>query len=106
MGIGLNSGPVMAGNVGSERRVEYTATRRHDQHALATGGDDQGQPHQLLLSDATRAALQEPAEDLVYFEEVEIRGRVGRMKLWGEPVDAPASAAVPAAAGPITDPEA
>ena len=25
MGVGLNSGPVMAGNVGSEQRVEYTA---------------------------------------------------------------------------------
>src|SRR4029079_2180757 len=25
MGIGLNSGPVMSGNVGSERRLEYTA---------------------------------------------------------------------------------
>ena len=25
MGVGLNSGPVMAGNIGSEQRVEYTA---------------------------------------------------------------------------------
>jgi adenylate cyclase len=106
MGIGLNSGPVMSGQVGSERRVEYTAVGDTTNTASRIEGLTKGTPHQLLLSDATRAALQEPAEDLVYFEEVEIRGRVGRMKLWGEPVDAPASAAVPAAAGPITDPEA
>ena len=44
-----------------------------------------GTPHQLLLSDATKEALVEPVEDLVFFEEVEIRGRVERMKLWGLP---------------------
>ncbi len=26
MGIGLNSGPVMTGNVGHERRMDYTAS--------------------------------------------------------------------------------
>ncbi len=42
MGIGLNSGPVMSGNVGSERRLEYTALGRHDEHRRAPGGHDQG----------------------------------------------------------------
>jgi len=35
MGIGLNSGTVMAGNVGAEARVEYTAIGDTDQHRLA-----------------------------------------------------------------------
>ena len=42
MGIGLNSGPVMSGNVGSERRLEYTALGRHDEHRRAPRGHDQG----------------------------------------------------------------
>ena len=83
MGIGLNSGYVMSGHVGSERRVEYAAVGDTTNTASRIEGMTKGTPHQLLLSDSTREALVEPADDLVYVDEVEIRGRVARMKLWG-----------------------
>ncbi len=83
MGIGLNSGNVMSGHVGSERRVEYAAVGDTTNTASRIEGLTKGTPHQLLLSDATREALVEPADDLVFVDEVDIRGRVARMKLWG-----------------------
>jgi adenylate cyclase len=83
MGIGLNSGRVMSGHVGSERRVEYAAVGDTTNTASRIEGLTKGTPHQLLLSDATREALVEPAEDLVFVDEVDIRGRVARMKLYG-----------------------
>jgi adenylate cyclase len=95
MGIGLNSGYVMSGHVGSERRVEYAAVGDTTNTASRIEGLTKGTPHQLLLSDSTRASLLEPASDLVFVEEVDIRGRVARMKLWG--LDESALPATPAA---------
>lgn len=85
MGIGLNSGNVMSGHVGSERRVEYAAVGDTTNSAARIEQLTKGTPHQLLLSDATREALVTPATDLVFVEETEIRGRVSRMRLWSLP---------------------
>ncbi|MGN6867338.1 MAG: CHASE2 domain-containing protein [Solirubrobacteraceae bacterium] len=83
MGIGLNSGNVMSGHVGSERRVEYAAVGDTTNTASRIEALTKGTPHQLLMSDSTKQALVTPAGDLVFVDEVEIRGRVARMKLWG-----------------------
>jgi adenylate cyclase len=83
MGIGLNSGYVMSGHVGSERRVEYAAVGDTTNTASRIEALTKGTPHQLLVSDSTREALVDAVDDLVYVEEVEIRGREARMKLWG-----------------------
>lgn len=102
MGIGLNSGNVMSGHVGSERRVEYAAVGDTTNTASRIESLTKGTPHQLLLSDSTKQALVSPAGDLVYVDEVEIRGRVARMKLWGlderQPTAPSAEAEAPAQA--------
>ena len=54
MGIGLNSGPVMSGNVGSERRLEYTALGDTTNTAARLEGMTKGTPHQLYLADTTK----------------------------------------------------
>ena len=56
MGIGLNSGNVMSGHVGSERRVEYAAVGDTTNTASRLESMTKGTPHQLFLSDSTRAA--------------------------------------------------
>jgi adenylate cyclase len=98
MGIGLNSGNVMSGHVGSERRVEYAAVGDTTNTASRLESMTKGTPHQLFLSDSTREALLRPEEDLVYVDEVAIRGRVEKLKLWSikepEPAEAAAGAEV------------
>lgn len=82
MGIGLNSGPVMSGNVGSERRLEYTALGDTTNTAARLEGMTKGTPHQLYISETTRQALTRPADDLVEVGEAEVRGRKAKVKLW------------------------
>jgi class 3 adenylate cyclase len=82
MGIGLNSGPVMSGHVGSERRLEYTALGDTTNTAARLEGMTKGTPHQLYVADSTRAALRTPAPDLVEVGEFEVRGRKATIKLW------------------------
>ncbi len=82
MGIGLNSGSVMSGNVGSERRLEYTAIGDTTNTASRLEGMTKGTPHQLFVADSTREMLTEPPPDLTFVDEVEVRGREARIKLW------------------------
>jgi len=85
MGIGLNSGPVMSGNVGSEKRLEYTALGDTTNTAARLEGMTKGTPHQLYVADATRSMLTRPADDLVPVGEVEVRGRKAKVTLWSLP---------------------
>ncbi|NUN52273.1 MAG: FHA domain-containing protein, partial [Planctomycetaceae bacterium] len=55
MGIGLNSGSFIAGNVGSERRLEYTVIG--DTVNLAQRVEEKATGGQVLVSDATRGLL-------------------------------------------------
>ena len=88
MGIGLNSGPVMSGHVGSERRLEYTALGDTTNTAARLEGMTKGTPYQLYVADSTRATLRTPADDLVEVGEFEVRGRKATIKLWSLADDA------------------
>jgi adenylate cyclase len=98
MGIGLNSGPVMSGNVGSERRLEYTALGDTTNTAARLEGMTKGTPHQLYLADTTYQALTREVDDLVTVGEAEVRGRKAKVLLWSlrEPEPAPPAGEAPA----------
>ena len=81
MGIGVNSGPLMSGNVGSERRLEYTAIGDTVNTAARIEAHTKEVPHQALVADATRALLTAPY-DLLLVGEVPLRGRTGPTRLW------------------------
>jgi adenylate cyclase len=94
MGIGLNSGQVMSGHVGSERRLEYTALGDTTNTAARLEGMTKGTPYQLYVADSTRSRLSETHDDLVEVGEFEVRGRTATVKLWSlaeEPEPAVAS---------------
>jgi adenylate cyclase len=85
MGIGLNSGPFLSGNVGSERRLEYTAIGDTTNTASRLEGMTKGTPFMCFVADTTREALVGEADDLVFVDEFEVRGRQAKVKLWALP---------------------
>lgn len=82
MGVGLNSGPVMSGQVGSERRLEYTAIGDTTNTAARLEGMTKGTQHDLFLSEATRLALTDRPADLELVGDQEVRGRKEPIRLW------------------------
>ena len=82
MGIGLNSGRVMSGTLGSERRIDYAVigdtvntAARVEQLTKQTG-------HAILLADQTRTNMTGETDGLVFVDEFEVRGKQSRIKLW------------------------
>jgi len=82
MGIGLNTGPFMSGNVGSERRLEYTVIGDSTNTASRLQGMTKGQAYLFYMADSTREALTEEVDDLVFVDEFEVRGRQEKVKIW------------------------
>jgi adenylate cyclase len=82
MGVGLNSGPIMAGNIGSERRLEYTTIGDTVNTASRLEGLTKGTPYSIFVSDSTRALLHEEPDDLVYVAELDVRGKNEKVKVW------------------------
>jgi adenylate cyclase len=82
MGIGLNSGRVMSGNVGSERRLAYTAIGDTTNTAARLEAMTKGTPYMLFMSDSTRESLSQEPEDVVFVDEFEVRGREQKVKIW------------------------
>jgi adenylate cyclase len=87
MGIGLNAGRVMSGNVGSERRVEYTAVGDTTNTAARIEGMTKGTPHQLFLTESVKERLSAEPEDLVYVDEFPVRGREAKIKVYSITAD-------------------
>ncbi len=82
MGVGLNSGTVMAGNVGSEQRVEYTAIGDTTNTASRLESMTKGSGTMLFVSATTQQRMRAAPADLRPFGEVEIRGREAKLTVW------------------------
>jgi class 3 adenylate cyclase len=82
MGIGLNSGPLMSGTVGSARRLEYAAVGDTTNTASRLEAMTKNTPHSILIAESTRQRLRQRPDDLVFVDELEVRGKQSRVKIW------------------------
>ena len=81
MGVGLNSGDIMTGQVGSEQRMEYTAIGDTVNSAARLEGMTKNTPHSVFLAESTKELLQGEG-GLVYVDEMEVRGRGATIRIW------------------------
>jgi adenylate cyclase len=82
MGIGINSGTVMSGQVGSERRIEYTAIGDTTNTAARLEGMTKGSGHQVFVADSTKVAMRGAEVELQIVGEQEVRGRTQTITVW------------------------
>jgi adenylate cyclase len=82
MGVGLNSGAVMSGTVGSERRLEYAAVGDTTNVAARIEGMTKERGGGLLLSSSTYELLGDAAQALQPAGVAELRGRAEAVELW------------------------
>jgi len=82
IGIGLNSGPVMAGNIGSRQRMEYTTIGDTVNTAARLEGMTKGSGHSLFIADTTRELLSSADGELTFVDEMAVRGRAEGIRVW------------------------
>jgi adenylate cyclase len=82
MGIGINTGDIMVGNVGSTDHMQYTAIGDTANTAARLEAMTKGTGYELFISDSTCARLHYRPDDLVFVDELAVRGRTRPIRVW------------------------
>jgi adenylate cyclase len=84
LAIGIHTGPAVAGNVGSEKRMEYTVIG--DTVNVAARIESMAQPGQILVSEATRERISDSGVELVPAGERQLHGRTAATRIFEVPL--------------------
>jgi adenylate cyclase len=83
LGVGVNSGPVMSGLVGSERRMEYAAVGDTTNVAARLQAATKGTPHSVFVSATTHERLDDVTRArLTDAGELALRGRGSQVRVY------------------------
>jgi adenylate cyclase len=82
IGIGIATGPVRSGNVGSQRRLEYAAVGDTTNVAARLQAQSKQTPHQVLVDDATRQQLGDAVPALAAAGQYMLTGRTSTTVVW------------------------
>ena len=85
IGIGVASGSVQSGNVGSQRRIEYAAVGDTTNIAARLEAKTKEIDWQLLVADETHTRLGDRADGLVRVGEFVLKGRSAPTAVWSVP---------------------
>jgi adenylate cyclase len=104
MGIGMASGTFMAGNVGSERRLEYTAIGDVTNTAARLESMTKQVHQPLLIAESTRDALQNPGQfELAFVGQTDVRGKATRIGLWAPVLQTASAVSAKQSPAAVTD---
>jgi len=84
MGIGINTGTIMSGSVGSDRRLEYAAVGDATNTASRLQSLSKQSAHQLFIAQSTRDKLGD-ADGLVRLGPMQLSGRTEPCVVWTLP---------------------
>ncbi|HYO73941.1 MAG TPA: adenylate/guanylate cyclase domain-containing protein [Archangium sp.] len=84
LAIGIHTGPAVAGNVGSEKRMEYTVIG--DTVNVAARIESMAQPGQILVSESTRERIGGSGVELVPAGERQLHGRTAATRIFEVPL--------------------